>query len=109
MYDIGGADDGLAGYEKMDETDITENAVDDETTDSYSKILSLMEKVIEPNGKHTWSCKECKKNSHDKSRIRKHVETHIAGLSYDCPYCLGKKLGSKNSLDQHLYRVHSNK
>jgi len=111
MYDISVADDGLAGYDKLGEGIGEEKALDkdDEPLASFSTILSMMEKVPEADGKHTWSCKECNKNSHDKSRIRKHVEIHMTGISYDCPYCEGKKLSSKNSLDQHLYRAHSKK
>jgi len=87
-------------------------SIDKENKRKYNTQLAqndMVRKVTEPSGKHTWSCSVCGKNSYDKTRIRKHVEVHIEGLSYDCPYCIGKKLSSKNSLDQHLYRAHSKK
>jgi len=37
------------------------------------KALDLMARVDGPNNRVTWFCKVCKKNSSDKTRIRKHV------------------------------------
>ena len=108
LYDLSVADDGLAGYENL--SDINERdskSYEREMDEASRKILEMMEKVLTADGKVTWSCKECKKSSYDKTRIRKHVEVHIPGIYYKCPYCIGKKLSSKNSLEIHLYRTHS--
>lgn len=98
--------------DKVGETETTDEGTDIEIGDSYaknlSKIIGLIEKVTDPDGNQSWSCKECKQTSEDKTNIRNHVETHISGLYYECPLCVGKKLSSKKSLDVHLDKFHYN-
>ena len=41
----------------------------------------------------------------NKKDITRHIEIHIAGLSYLCPYC-GKEIKSKNALNVHVSTKH---
>ena len=45
-------------------------------------------------------CKVCGKVSKDRSNMKKHVETHIDGLSYSCQICY-MEFRSKNMLYLH--------
>eukprot|EP00092_Neocalanus_flemingeri_P024837 GFUD01026933.1.p1 GENE.GFUD01026933.1~~GFUD01026933.1.p1 ORF type:complete len:363 (-),score=95.55 GFUD01026933.1:97-1185(-) len=59
--------------------------------DLEDKALDLMERVAGPNNRVTWFCKVCKKNSSDKTRIRKHV--------------VGKHLRKKQKNNEVEYKV----
>jgi len=72
-----------------------------------TKVLSLMEKEEGLDHKVTWSCKECKRSASDKSRIRKHVESHIEGLTFNCLLCEVKRSGSIY-MNVHISKNHSN-
>ena len=50
-------------------------------------------------------CTVCNYRSKDKTKVTRHIETHIEGLSYSCPECQ-KTFSSKNSLQKHRYRYH---
>ena len=55
-----------------------------------------------------WSCLSCDFTSIDKSssgNIRRHVETHIDGLSYKCNLCI-KEFPLKDNLYRHKYTEH---
>ena len=67
----------------------------------------VAEQVIS-NPDKSVTCKICGKTSKPnckdmglaRSNMRKHIETHIEGLSYTCPTC-SKVFGSVNSLNVH--------
>ena len=71
------------------------------TNEIEMKIRELYQKV---DG--TWRCNACdystRKNS---SQIRRHVETHLNGLSYTCPSC-NKEFKTRNSLCVHKHLNH---
>jgi len=48
-------------------------------------------------------CKQCGKFAKRKEHIKKHVETHIEGLSFPCSTC-GKTFRSRNALLTHTYK-----
>ena len=52
-------------------------------------------------------CKPCGKDFKDSKHVLQHVETHIDGLSYDCPQC-NKSFRSANALYTHKSRYHKN-
>ena len=52
-----------------------------------------------------WSCLACTYTSNHTSNIKKHVETHLDGLCYNCTLC-NKEFRSKNSLTKHRYSIH---
>ena len=65
------------------------------------KIKELYQKV---DG--TWRCLACDyANKHHSGHIRRHIETHLDGLSYPCNMC-NKEFRSKHSLDEHNRKFH---
>ena len=54
---------------------------------------------------NTWRCTVCEKTSNSKFNIKRHLEIHLSGLSYDCHIC-GKNLRSSNALQLHKSRTH---
>ena len=64
------------------------------------KTMELYQKV---DG--TWRCMACTYSSKYKADTRKHVETHLVGLSYTCPIC-NKEFKSKNSVQAHKSVLH---
>ena len=55
-----------------------------------------------------WSCTKCGKTNTDKSKAKRHIETHIEGVSHPCGFC-GKNLRSRNCLQAHISRSHTTK
>ena len=53
-----------------------------------------------------YTCKTCGKGDKRLQNMKKHVEIHIDGISYDCPLC-DKTFRSKNSFNFHKYRRHN--
>ena len=60
------------------------------------KFAELIEK--EEGGLHR--CTVCEKKIRYKKDMKRHLETHLSGLSYDCSQC-GKSLRSSNALRMH--------
>ena len=70
--------------------------------------VEVAEKVKEllTNGQNgLLTCNACGKSGTDKRNMRRHVETHIDGLSYPCQLC-GKTFRSKHSLSNHKFNFH---
>ena len=59
------------------------------------------ELVVKDNG--LWRCTVCDKTMKSGRDMKRHLETHLEGLSYDCQYC-GKTFRSVNALRQHKCR-----
>ena len=57
-----------------------------------------------------WTCSVCGKTDKGnvKHNLRKHIETHIEGVSHSCDQC-GKTFRSRNALQAHNSRNHKNK
>ena len=66
------------------------------------KFAELIEK--EEGGLHM--CTVCGKKIKDKRDMKRHLETHLSGLSYDCSQC-GKNFRSSSALRKHIYNHHS--
>ena len=66
-----------------------------------NKFLELIVKE-----KDTYRCTVCEKTQTHKTKMRLHLETHLTGLSYDCPTC-GKNFRSRNAFNQHISREHN--
>ena len=69
--------------------------------DNISEVEEHVEQNIIRNLDGTYSCKICGKSSGKKiSNMKNHIETHLEGLSFDCPMC-EKTFRSRNSLAHH--------
>ena len=64
----------------------------------------FLELVVKEND--TYRCTVCEKTISHKTKMRLHLETHLTGLSYDCPSC-GKNFRSRNVLNQHVTHKHN--
>ena len=53
----------------------------------------------------TWNCLACDYSNRDRYNIKRHIETHIDGLSYTCTLC-NKEFRLKDSLNCHISRSH---
>ena len=81
---------------KIDVTSLSQEEINEKIKELYQKTDGF------------WSCLSCDFTSKDKtssSNIRRHVETHIDGLSYMCHLCI-KEFRSKRALETHTYTVH---
>ena len=67
--------------------------------------LKIQEMTSEVNGILT--CTVCGKTAKQKINLKKHIETHIKGLSFPCQQC-GKTFRSRNSLQFHVSSKHRN-
>ena len=72
----------------------------------YNDIEGI-DKMVVKDG-NTYKCGICERSSRDRSNVRRHVETHVDGLSYPCTYC-SKTLKTKNAHYMHIIRNHSSK
>ena len=70
-----------------------------------NQIDTMLETVTD--GDYKWKCTVCGKPSKDRRDIRRHIESHIDGLSYPCEKC-GKISRSSNVLHAHVFRTKSN-
>ena len=57
------------------------------------------------NEDNFWKCTVCHKAMKEKRDMRRHLETHLNGLSFDCKYC-GKMHRSSIALRDHIRRHH---
>lgn len=48
-----------------------------------------------------FECIKCQRTTKKSSDIRRHVEIHIEGLSYECPFNCGKTFRSRSQLKDH--------
>ena len=78
-----------------------------ETSDSYiiatnnvGEIHPDLNKLYTKIG-DVFSCNKCEKTAKISSDIRRHVEIHIEGLSFECPFNCGQKFRSRVQLKNH--------
>jgi hypothetical protein len=53
-----------------------------------------------------WACNVCGKTNKDKTKMKRHVETHVEGFIHPCPFCR-KQNKSRESLRQHVANYHT--
>ena len=84
-------------------------AADITMEDLKVKLNSMMDRV--DDGENQWRCPVCGKTTKGKDRaiarqdMRRHIETHIDGLSYPCNKC-DNISRSSNSLNSHISKKH---
>ena len=69
-----------------------------------NQLDQQIEEMIEKN-EGQWKCKMCGKISTRKEHIKRHAETHIAGVSHDCQIC-SKLFSNRITLQAHIYNIH---
>ena len=79
----------------------TNEVLEANNSEVNEKFLELV--VQEPD--RTFRCTVCHKTMSHRGNMKRHVETHLTGLSYDCPTC-EKTFRSSNALTQHKSREH---
>ena len=80
---------------------IEKQIVDSNAINSYTAADELVEKVE----KDLWRCKTCDKKAKKSIDIKRHAETHLDGLSFECPICY-QSFRSRNSLRSHKQLNH---
>ena len=65
---------------------------------------AAVEELVSKEG-DLWICKKCGKSNKSKSNLKKHVETHIEGLSFPCQLC-DMVFNNRNSLYHHNSSFH---
>ena len=71
------------------------------TADSFKDIVA--NKMIKEED--NWKCKECGKTMTEKNNMKRHIETHVKGMSFICLLC-DKTCKSSNALNVHKSRMH---
>ena len=70
---------------------------------NQEEIINLNEKInehIETCNDGIYKCKLCGTTSGTRRALRYHIETHMEGLSFNCPFCQ-KSFRSRNGLSNH--------
>ena len=78
--------------------------VDQTKEDFNSQLESMMENINEGNPKQ-WRCTVCGRTASNKNDVRRHVESHIEGVSHACSLC-GKVSRSSKGLVDHMSVYH---
>merc|ERR550519_527038 len=68
-------------------------------------IANSMSASTEARGR-IWSCNVCGVTNRDKTKMKRHVETHMEGFVHSCPYC-NQQMKTRRTLKVHLERVHN--
>ena len=74
-------------------------------SDNFSVVDVKIEENIVRNAENMWECLQCGRSFARKDNLKNHVETHLEGLSFDCPMC-EKTFRSRHSLTMHKHRFH---
>ena len=74
--------------------------IDTSNSEVENKFYELI--VKEDN---MYRCTVCDRRMQNRTFMSRHLETHLSGLSYECPTC-GKSFRSTNSLNSHKSLYH---
>ena len=88
----------------------TENSVGTIAITSSDDVNAINQKVnecMEKQSDGSYRCNVCGKNMMHMYNMMKHIETHMDGLTFNCPICQ-KSFRSRNSLYGHKTRFHKN-
>ena len=74
---------------------------------SDEQVNEQIEENIERNIDNTWGCKVCSRSFARRVTLKLHIETHLKGLSFDCPMAMcGDTFSTRNQLAVHKQRIH---
>ena len=82
---------------------VSENALVVSVNDHSGVDQAIQENLGKDEG--IYHCRVCNYAKRSKSDVKKHIETHINGLSYSCSDC-AKTFRSRDSLKNHKYLFH---
>jgi len=103
------AEYGEESYETYDEYDADQSYGVQATGQTYDKDDSSLDDKIESlicrNESGEMSCMVCGKIGNNKTNMKNHVETHVAGSKFNCEIC-GKQFKTRNSLNVHKSLFH---
>jgi len=77
-----------------------------ESSDKSEINMKINELLTKSDG--LFRCRSCGKSSKDKTNMKRHIETHIDGLSYSCQMC-DKTFRTSQAFHTHTGREHNNK
>ena len=75
------------------------------SSESINELENALNQHLERLGPGLYRCKLCGKTARMSTDIKKHIETHIEGLSYPCQVC-GKTFSTTNSIRSHRSQHH---
>ena len=73
--------------------------------DETNELNKMINSMLEYEDGH-WKCGRCGQTKKDKTRVKRHIETHIDGISHPCGHC-DKSLKTRNALQSHIYKHHT--
>ena len=80
--------------------------IDEDTASNIEEVDAKIAENMLKESDGTFSCKLCgKSGSKRKDNLKKHVETHLEGLSFPCQHC-SKTFRFRNALQVHNSRRH---
>ena len=123
--------DGLLASENEEETDMRSHGVQDQNINYTAPDIQrdVKERSLKPHGESIESsyseveekfqdlivigdkffrCTVCGKTMTHRSSMKRHLETHLTGLSFDCNQC-GKTFRLRNTLSHHKSVFHSSR
>ena len=92
-------------YQEEPEQNVIEKVNTTINSDNSSELNERIQENIVRNIDNTWGCKVCSRCFARRVTLILHIETHLEGLSFDCPLC-EKTFRSRNQLAIHKYRNH---
>ena len=75
------------------------------STEDMNEITDKINQSFEKVSSGVFECKLCGKINNHRGSMKRHVETHLEGLSYPCQQC-GKTFRSKHVLESHFSLKH---
>ena len=91
-------------YKRTPSSDASKIDVTSCTTEEIEEKIKELHQRIDG----VWTCMVCDYTSAKSTNVRKHVEKHIDGLSYNCDQC-NKEFRLVNTLYRHKYDFHRTK
>ena len=93
-------------YDTFEEASIPESTIVKEANNT--EIESKFEELVVREQDKMYRCTVCNKIMKKRSDMKRHLETHLTGILFDCQFC-EKTFRSSNNLRVHNYNNHQHK